>query len=93
LGAGEILLNSMDADGTKDGFGLELIWAVRVVVDLPVIARGGAGTLGTFPPAVAAGTDAVLAASVFHLGDLRVSQVKQTLRAAGHPILRRQGIG
>jgi cyclase len=86
LGAGEILLNSMDADGTKDGFDLELIRAVRAVVDLPVIASGGAGKAGDFPPAVAAGADAVLAASVFHFGDLRVSQVKQTLRAAGHPI-------
>jgi imidazole glycerol-phosphate synthase subunit HisF len=86
LGAGEILLNSMDADGTKDGFDLELIRAVRAVVNLPLIASGGAGARADFPPAVAAGADAVLAASVFHFGDLRVSQVKQALRAAGHPI-------
>ena len=70
LGAGEILLNSMDADGTKAGFDLELIEAVRAVVDIPVIASGGAGAVEHFPPAVAAGADAVLAASVFHFGDL-----------------------
>ena len=66
LGAGEILLNSMDADGTRAGFDMELIAAVRAVVSVPVIASGGAGAVGHFPPAVAAGADAVLAASVFH---------------------------
>ncbi|MEJ3747750.1 imidazole glycerol phosphate synthase subunit HisF [Actinomycetes bacterium KLBMP 9797] len=86
LGAGEILLNSMDADGTKAGFDLELIRAVRAVVDIPVIASGGAGALGDFPPAVEAGADAVLAASVFHFGELTIGDVKQTLRTAGHPI-------
>jgi imidazole glycerol-phosphate synthase subunit HisF len=85
-GAGEILLNSMDADGTKAGFDLELIEAVRAVVDIPVIASGGAGAVEHFPPAVAAGADAVLAASVFHFGDLTIGEVKQTLRAAGHPV-------
>ncbi|MFF4208354.1 imidazole glycerol phosphate synthase subunit HisF [Streptomyces sp. NPDC001796] len=86
LGAGEILLNSMDADGTKDGYDLEMIAAVRKHVTVPVIASGGAGALAHFPPAVAAGADAVLAASVFHFGDLRIGEVKQTLREAGHPV-------
>jgi len=83
LGAGEILLNSMDADGTRAGFDLELIRLVRAAVDVPVIASGGAGSAADFPPAVAAGADAVLAASVFHFGQLRISQVKDELRAAG----------
>lgn len=86
LGAGEILLNSMDADGTKAGFDLELIRAVRAVVDIPVIASGGAGEVEHFPPAVEAGADAVLAASVFHFGDLTIGQVKDTLRSAGSPV-------
>ncbi|BAL86770.1 putative cyclase HisF [Actinoplanes missouriensis 431] len=86
LGAGEILLNSMDADGTKAGFDLELIGAVRAVVDIPVIASGGAGAVGHFPPAVDAGADAVLAASVFHFGDLTIGEVKGALREAGNPI-------
>ncbi|MEU6536095.1 imidazole glycerol phosphate synthase subunit HisF [Streptomyces sp. NPDC047000] len=86
LGAGEILLNSMDADGTKDGYDLEMITAVRKHVTVPLIASGGAGRLTDFPPAVAAGADAVLAASVFHFGDLRIGEVKQTLREAGHPV-------
>jgi cyclase len=86
LGAGEILLNSMDADGTKDGYDTGMIAAVRAEVTVPVIASGGAGRLADFPPAVAAGADAVLAASVFHFGDLRIGQVKETLRGAGHPV-------
>lgn len=86
LGAGEILLNSMDADGTKDGFDLELITAVRAVVTIPVIASGGAGALEHFAPAVACGADAVLAASVFHFGDLSIGDVKTSLRDAGHPV-------
>ncbi|MGI5237222.1 imidazole glycerol phosphate synthase subunit HisF [Dactylosporangium sp. CA-139066] len=86
LGAGEILLNSMDADGTKDGFDLELIRAVRAVVGIPVIASGGAGQVGHFEPAVAAGADAVLAASVFHFGELAIGDVKAALREAGHPV-------
>ncbi|HXP58261.1 MAG TPA: imidazole glycerol phosphate synthase subunit HisF [Streptosporangiaceae bacterium] len=86
LGAGEILLNSMDADGTEAGFDLELIRAVRAVVGVPVIASGGAGQLGHFAPAVDAGADAVLAASVFHFGALRIGQVKDALRAAGRPV-------
>lgn len=81
LGVGEILLNSMDADGTRAGFDLELIGMVRAVVDVPVIASGGAGELEHFPPAVRAGADAVLAASVFHFGQLRIGEVKDVLRA------------
>jgi cyclase len=86
LGAGEILLNSMDADGTKAGFDLELIAAVRAVVDIPVIASGGAGEVAHFPPAVAAGADAVLAASVFHFGEITIGAVKTALRASSHPV-------
>ncbi|MFF3888282.1 imidazole glycerol phosphate synthase subunit HisF [Streptomyces sp. NPDC001914] len=86
LGAGEILLNSMDADGTKDGYDIEMIEAVRKHVTVPLIASGGAGRLGHFPPAIGAGADAVLAASVFHFGDLRIGEVKETLREAGHPV-------
>ncbi|WP_226344865.1 imidazole glycerol phosphate synthase subunit HisF [Agilicoccus flavus] len=87
-GAGEILLNSMDADGTKAGFDAELIAAVRALVDVPIIASGGAGAVEHFPPAVAAGADAVLAASVFHFGDLTIGQVKDALAAAGHAVRR-----
>ena len=86
LGVGEVLLNSMDADGTTDGFDLELLRAVRAVVGVPVIASGGAGRAADFAPAVDAGADAVLAASVFHFGALTVGDVKAALRAAGHPV-------
>ena len=86
LGAGEILLNAMDADGTTDGFDTELIEAVRREVSIPVIASGGAGAVEHFPAAVEAGADAVLAATVFHFGTLRVSEVKDGLRASGHPV-------
>ena len=86
LGAGEILLNSMDADGTRAGFDLELIRAVRAVVDVPIIASGGAGDPAHFGPAVQAGADAVLAASVFHFGQLRIAEVKAALRADGCPV-------
>ena len=82
-GAGEILLNSMDADGTQRGFDTELIEAVRQRVRVPVIASGGAGALEHFPPAVRAGADAVLAASVFHFGTLRIPDVKRALAQAG----------
>lgn len=82
LGVGEILLNSMDADGTKAGFDLPMIRAVRAAVSIPVIASGGAGAVEHFAPAVAAGADAVLAASVFHFGELTIPQVKDALRAA-----------
>jgi len=86
LGAGEILLNSMDADGTTAGFDLELIGLARAAVRVPVIASGGAGAVSHFAPAVAAGADAVLAASVFHFGTLRIAEVKEALRASGHPV-------
>ena len=86
LGAGEILLNAMDADGTTDGFDLELIRLVRAEVTIPVIASGGAGAVEHFPPAVDAGADAVLAATVFHFGTLRIGDVKRALAAAGHPV-------
>ena len=86
LGVGEILLNSMDADGTRAGYDIEMTRAVRAVVTVPVIASGGAGTLDDFSPAVDAGADAVLAASVFHFGTLRIGEVKQALRAAGHEV-------
>ena len=86
LGAGEILLNSMDADGTRDGFDVELIAAVRAVTHLPVIASGGAGTPEHFCEAVDAGADAVLAASVFHFGVLTIADAKASLRAAGHEV-------
>ena len=86
LGAGEILLNSMDADGTRAGFDLKLLRLVREVCDVPLIASGGAGAVEHFPPAVEAGADAVLAASVFHFGQLTIGDVKQALRSAGHPV-------
>lgn len=83
LGVGEILLNSMDGDGTKRGFDLELIRAVRAAVGIPVIASGGAGAAEDFPPAVEAGAGAVLAASVFHFGDVSIGDVKRALADAG----------
>jgi cyclase len=83
LGAGEILLNSIDADGTKAGYDIEMLTAVRAAVSLPLVASGGAGTVEHFAPAVEVGADAVLAASVFHFGELRIGQVKA---AAGHPV-------
>jgi imidazole glycerol-phosphate synthase subunit HisF len=86
LGAGEILLNSIDADGTLAGFDLGLIAAVRAAVTVPVIASGGAGLASDFAPAVEAGADAVLAASVFHFGRLRIGDVKRALREAGRPV-------
>jgi cyclase len=84
LGAGEILLNSVDADGTRHGFDLQLIAAVRQVVPVPVIASGGAGQLAHFSAAIEAGADAVLAASLFHFGELTIGEVKAELAAAGH---------
>lgn len=82
-GAGELLVNSMDADGTKDGFDLDLISAIRDVSTVPIIASGGAGAREHFAPAVTAGADAVLAASVFHYGELTVGDVKQAMAEAG----------
>lgn len=83
LGVGEILLNSMDADGTKQGFDLRMLRAVRAAVSVPVIASGGAGGVDDFAPAVQAGADAVLAASVFHFGELTIHDVKAAMAAAG----------
>ena len=85
-GIGEVLLNSMDADGTTDGFDIEMIRAVRQVVDVPLIASGGAGTATHFVEAARAGADAVLAASVFHYGRLTIVEVKQELAAAGFEV-------
>lgn len=86
LGVGEILLNSMDGDGTKEGFDIELLEAVRAAVSVPVIASGGAGKAEHFPPAVAAGANAVLAASIFHYGEVEISAVKQKLAEAGYEV-------
>ena len=85
-GIGEVLLNSMDADGTTDGFDIEMIRAVRAVTDVPLIASGGAGQPQHFVEAARAGADAVLAASVFHYGTLTIAQVKQALAGAGFPV-------
>ena len=86
LGVGEILLNSMDADGTKAGFDLEMIKAVRAVTNVPLIASGGAGKLGDFEDALKAGANALLAASVFHFGSFKISDVKGYLSAKGYPM-------
>ena len=86
LGVGEILLNSMDADGTKAGYDVDMLKAVRARVTVPVIASGGAGRLEDFAPALDAGADAVLAASVFHFGVLTIGEVKAAVRAAGHAV-------
>ncbi|ASD22212.1 imidazole glycerol phosphate synthase subunit HisF [Cryobacterium zongtaii] len=88
LGAGELLVNSIDADGTKAGFDLELITIMRELSTVPVIASGGAGLLEHFPPAITAGADAVLAASVFHSGDLTIGDVKRELADAGMVVRR-----
>jgi len=85
-GAGEILLNSMDADGTADGFDIEMIEAVRAAVDVPLIASGGAGKVADFVEAARAGVDAVLAASVFHYHTLTSAQIKDGLRHAGFEV-------
>jgi cyclase len=86
LGAGEILLNAMDADGTQSGFDLDLVRLVRAAVTIPVIASGGAGSAADFPPAVDAGADAVLAATVFHFQTVTIREVKAALADAGHPV-------
>jgi cyclase len=83
LGAGELLVNSIDADGTKAGFDVELVALMHELSSVPVVASGGAGALEHFAPAIAAGADAVLAASVFHNGELTVDQVKRALEADG----------
>jgi cyclase len=85
-GVGEILLNSMDADGTKGGFDIEMLKAVRAVSSVPVIASGGAGKISDFAKAIEAGADAVLAASVFHFGEFTIADVKNDLAKHGFPI-------
>ena len=80
-GAGEVLLNSMDKDGTKDGFDLELISLVKKNISVPLIASGGAGKVSDFVPAVKAGADALLAASIFHFQEVSINQVKAELKA------------
>lgn len=86
-GVGEILLNSIDADGTREGFDLEMIRAVRAAVHVPLIASGGAGEPAHFPPAIAAGANAVLAASIFHFGpDHMIAEVKKAISDAGYPV-------
>lgn len=86
-GAGEILLTSMDKDGTKSGFDNELLAAVSEIVNVPVIASGGAGILDHFSEAITEGkADAVLAASLFHFGELRIHEVKEHMAAAGIPV-------
>ncbi|RSZ62094.1 imidazole glycerol phosphate synthase subunit HisF [Corynebacterium hylobatis] len=88
LGVGEILLNSMDGDGTRDGFDLELLRLVRAAVNVPIIASGGAGKAEHFPPAVDAGADAVLAATIFHFREVTIAEVKDAIAAAGHEVRR-----
>lgn len=86
LGVGEILLNSMDGDGTREGFDLELLRKVREAVNVPIIASGGAGAAEHFPPAVESGADAVLAASIFHFQDVSIREVKEAMAAAGQEV-------
>jgi cyclase len=84
LGAGELLVNSIDADGTREGFDTEMISAIRKIADIPVIASGGAGNASDFPLAAQAGADAILAASIFHEGSVSIAQAKQELKLAGY---------
>ena len=86
LGVGELLVNSIDADGTKSGFDIPLISAVRNATRLPLIASGGAGAAGDFPEAAKAGADAILAASVFHNRSVTIAETKDRLREAGFVI-------
>ena len=86
LGAGEILLTSMDRDGTGLGFDLELLRAVCAAVRVPVIASGGVGTLDHFVEGARAGATGLLAASVFHFGTFTIAEVKQAMREAGLPV-------
>lgn len=92
LGAGEILLNSMDADGTTEGYDHELIELVRQAVSVPVIASGGAGQASDAIGAVHAGADAVLAASIFHFGQVSIAEMKQVLVDAGYPVRPTTGV-
>lgn len=86
LGVGEILLNSMDADGTRAGYDIGMITAMRSVSKVPLIASGGAGTLPDFAAALDAGADALLAASVFHFGIHRIGDVKSYLASHNYPV-------
>ncbi|MFM1788806.1 MAG: hypothetical protein RLZZ12_155 [Actinomycetota bacterium] len=92
-GVGEILLNSMDRDGTRSGYDLEMIRRVREICDTPLIASGGAGDIQDFPRALAEGADALLAASVFHFGIYRIADVKDSIRAAGYVVRERSKLG
>lgn len=83
-GAGELLVNSIDADGTREGFDSEMLEAIRAISNIPVIASGGAGKAEDFPVAAAAGADAILAASIFHEGSVSINDAKQALKAAGY---------
>ena len=85
-GAGEIMLTSMDRDGTKDGYDTELVRAIASVVDVPVIASGGAGEPAHLVAGLEAGADAVLCASIFHYGEYTIPEVREALRAAGVPM-------
>ncbi len=84
LGAGELLVNSIDADGTRAGFDSDMLEAIRAISSVPVIASGGAGRASDFPVAAAAGADAILAASIFHEGSVTIGQAKAELAAAGY---------
>ena len=84
LGAGELLVNSIDADGTRSGFDSEMLEAVRAVANVPVIASGGAGSAADFPVAAKAGADAILAASIFHEGSVSIREAKRALKDAGY---------
>jgi len=85
-GVGELLVNSIDADGTKNGFDIQLIEEVRALSTVPVIASGGAGKPEHFAPAIKAGADAVLAASIFHSGEVSILEVKESIAAAGYAV-------
>lgn len=93
LGIGEILLNSMDMDGTRAGYDLEMIRAVRAISSVPVIASGGAGDIDDFPRALESGADALLAASVFHFGIYRIRDIKRALASAGYTVREIAGLG
>ena len=84
LGAGELLVNSIDADGTREGFDEEMLTAIRDISTVPIIASGGAGKASDFPVAAAAGADAILAASIFHEGSVSIAQAKAELKLAGY---------
>lgn len=84
LGAGELLVNSIDADGTREGFDEEMLTAIREISTVPIIASGGAGKASDFPVAAAAGADAILAASIFHEGSVSIAQAKAELKLAGY---------